>query len=62
MPWEFVSLVAEKLLAWTQEGFVGIHDAYYISVDTGQKFFVQLRVMVGDPLSMGTTLLGDVPL
>ncbi len=32
-------MVARRLQEWTQEGFVGIHDAYYVSVDNGQRVF-----------------------
>lgn len=32
---------------WTEEGFVGNYDAYHVVADTGQRFFVSMRLEVG---------------
>ncbi|KAK4695416.1 hypothetical protein P7C71_g2331, partial [Lecanoromycetidae sp. Uapishka_2] len=61
IPWDFVSSFAENMLEWTQQGFVGFYDAYYVSVETGQRFFVQLRIAAGDASAESVGLLGDVP-
>ena len=41
-----MSLVAETMETWTLEGFMGVYDAYYVAADTGQRFFVSLRLAV----------------
>jgi len=40
---------------------VGIHDAYYTSIDTGQRFFLSLRMAAGNLAGTSMELLGEAP-
>jgi len=40
---------------------VGIHDAYYTSIDTGQRFFVSLRMATGNLAGTSMDLVEEVP-
>lgn len=61
IPWDFVAAVGSEMGRMTREGFVGIWDSYYVAVETGQRFFVNFRIVTGMMTLTASDLLGAPP-